>query len=109
MKNYRISEHRNVYSELFGIEEKTQEFEQEQQDKAKILLQFIEEATPAEKEQTDCRSDVGAHSDLQAGRGAHHAEDGLCTAGNSSFIRVQPSIRRFIRKEPDVERSGSFG
>jgi len=60
-------------------------------------------------EQTDCRSAAGAHSDLQVGRGAPHAEDGLCTAGSSNLIRVQASIRRLIRKELDVERSRSTG
>ena len=66
-------------------------------------------ATHAKAEQTDCRSAAGAHSDLQAGRGAPHAEDGLCTVGSSNLIRVQVSLRRLFRKEPNVERSGSTG
>ena len=64
-------------------------------------------ATPAKKEQTDCRAAAGAHFDLQAGRGAPLAEEGLCTAGSSNFIHVQASIRRLICRELDVERSGS--
>ena len=57
----------------------------------------------------DCRLAAGAHSDLQAGRGAPYAEDGLCTAGRSDLIRVQESLRRLFRKDLDVERSGSIG
>ena len=36
-------------------------------------------ATPTKMKQTNCHSAASAHSDLQAGRGAPHAEDGLCT------------------------------
>ena len=53
-------------------------------------------ATHALTEQTNCRSAAGAHSDLQAGRGAAHAEDGLCTAVTSNLIRVQESLRRLF-------------
>jgi hypothetical protein len=64
---------------------------------------------PAKAEQTDRRSAAGAHSDLQAGRGAPHAEDGLRTGGSSSFIRVEASLQRLVRRELDVERSGGSG
>jgi hypothetical protein len=64
---------------------------------------------PSKTEQTDCRSAAGAHFDRQAGRGAPHAEDGLRTAGSSSFICVEASIRRLVRRELDVERSGGSG
>jgi hypothetical protein len=64
---------------------------------------------PATTEQADRRSTAGAHSDLQAGRGASHAEGGLRTAGSSSFIRVEASIRRLVCRELDVERSRGSG
>jgi len=68
-----------------------------------------QKTTPAKEEQRDRRLGVGAHSDFQAGQGAPHVEDGLCTTGSSNLIRVQASIRRLIRKELDIERSGSTG
>ena len=64
---------------------------------------------PANHEQTDCHSVVGTHTDLQAGRGTPHAEDGHHAVGSYSFIWVQGNIRRHIRRELDAEPSGGSG
>ena len=60
---------------------------------------------PANQEQADCRSAVVAHTNLQAGRGTTHEEDGHRAAGSTSFICVPASIRRHIRRELGVEPS----
>ena len=60
---------------------------------------------PANQEQADCRSAVVAHTNLPAGRGTTHEEDGHRAVGGTSFFRVQASIQRHVRRELDVERS----
>jgi hypothetical protein len=55
----------------------------------------------------DCRSTISAHTDLQAGRGTPHAEDGHRATGSSSFIYIQGNVRRLIRRELDAEPRGS--
>ena len=60
---------------------------------------------PANQEQADCRSSVVAHTNLQAGQGTTHEEDGHRAAGGTSFFRVRQSIQHHVRRELDVERS----
>ena len=62
-------------------------------------------APPANQEQADCRSTVVARTDLQAGRGTTHEEDGHRAAGGTSFFRVQGSLRRHFPRELDIEPS----
>jgi hypothetical protein len=66
-------------------------------------------ATPANQEQTECRSATSAHTDLQAGRGTPHAEDGHRAADSSIFICVQGNIRRHIRRELDAKPLTALG
>ena len=60
---------------------------------------------PANQEQADCRSAVVTRTDLQAGRGTTHEEDGHRAAGGTSFFRVQGSLRRHFLRELDIEPS----
>ena len=60
---------------------------------------------PSHQEQADCRSAVVTRTDLQAGRGTTHEEDGHRAAAGTSFFRVQGSIQRHFRRELDIEPS----
>ena len=60
---------------------------------------------PPHQEQAYCHSAVVTHTDLQAGRGTTHEEDGHRAAGGTSFFRVQGSLRRHFPRELDIEPS----
>ena len=62
-------------------------------------------APPVYQEQEDCRSAVFTRTNLQAGRGTTHEEDGHRAAGGTSFFRIQGSIRHHFCRELDVEPS----
>ena len=60
---------------------------------------------PANQEQADCRLAVVTRTDLQAGRGTTHEEDGHRVAGGISFFHVQGTLRHHFLRELDVEPS----
>jgi hypothetical protein len=64
---------------------------------------------PTNQEQKDSRFAAGARTNLQAGRGTPHDEDGLLVIGDANFIRVQVSIQRHLHRELDAEQSCSSG